>query len=203
MSKVYVPREIEPLLKKYLSTPEILIILGPRQSGKSTLLRHIAADLQDSSFISFEDVDILALFEADIKGFYKLHVKPFRYVVIDEIQYAANFGRNMPAVGFALGVERSMLVARPEVDIAPDLVIASSKHRACHALAAQARRQGLRVEMDVLGRREEDLVAYARNRGAVHIIYPRDATTYVLTEGETSRELGLRALEEEIASWNR
>ncbi len=95
MSKVYVPREIEPLLKKYLSTPEILIVLGPRQSGKSTLLRHIAADLQDSSFISFEDVDILALFEADIKGFYKLHVEPFRYVIIDEIQYAANFGRNM------------------------------------------------------------------------------------------------------------
>ncbi len=95
MSKVYVPREIEPLLKKYLSTPEILIILGARQSGKSTLLRHIADGLQDSSFISFEDVDILALFEEDVKGFYKLHVKPFRYVIIDEIQYAANFGRNM------------------------------------------------------------------------------------------------------------
>jgi ATP phosphoribosyltransferase regulatory subunit len=115
----------------------------------------------------------------------------------------ANFGHDMPAVGFALGVERSMLVAHPKVDIAPDLVMASCEHRACYTLAAQARRQGLRVEMDVLGRRGEDLVAYAREREAAHAVYPRDAATFVLTDGKTSRELSLRALEEEIASWTR
>lgn len=78
----------------------------------------------------------------------------------------ANFGREMPAVGFALGVERVMLVTHLQGRIAPDLVMQGCHHPVCHALATQARAQGLRVEVDVLGRRGEELLAYGRERGA-------------------------------------
>ena len=82
----------------------------------------------------------------------------------------ANFGADLPAVGFALGVERSMLVARPEVDIAPDLVLQSCDHLACRRLAARARAQSLCVEVDVAGRRGCDLVAFAQARNAHRIV---------------------------------
>jgi ATP phosphoribosyltransferase regulatory subunit len=113
-----------------------------------------------------------------------------------------NFGAEMPAVGFALGVERSMLVTKPQVDLAPDLVMQTCMHPECHALAALARGRGLRVEVDVLGRREEALVAYARARGAHHAVYCRDAATYVLSDAQSSRVVSQRELTEEITAWN-
>jgi len=104
----------------------------------------------------------------------------------------ANFGADMPAVGFALGVERSMLVTQPQVDIAPDLVMTACEHPGCHALAAQARARGLRVEVDVLGRSGEAFVAWCL-----------DGTAY-LSDGLCGlRRLSPGELEEEIRSWAR
>lgn len=91
----YIPRDLEGRLLKYLESPEILIVLGPRQSGKSTLIHHIFDRLSNSNRISLEDVDVLATFESDVKAFYELHVKGYRYVFIDEVQYASSFGKHM------------------------------------------------------------------------------------------------------------
>lgn len=92
---MYIKRDLQDLIIKYLRTPEIQIILGPRQSGKSTLLEHISSNLSYVNMISFEDVDIMSLYESDIKSFANLHVEGYRYVFIDEIQYAQSFGKNM------------------------------------------------------------------------------------------------------------
>jgi ATP phosphoribosyltransferase regulatory subunit len=115
----------------------------------------------------------------------------------------ANFGADLPAVGFALGVERAMLVTQPKVDVAPDLIMGACTHPACHALANLARRRGLRVEVEVLGRGGEALLAYALARGAHHVVSCCDASSYVLSDAQTSRQISRRELEEEIAAWNR
>jgi len=115
----------------------------------------------------------------------------------------ANFGAEMPAVGFALGLERAMLVTQPQVDIAPQVVMRACAHPECRALAALARSHGLRVEVDVLGRDEEALIAYARARKAHRVICCRGASIYLLRDQRGARELGRRALEEEISSWSR
>ena len=114
----------------------------------------------------------------------------------------SNFGHDIPAVGFALGLERTMLVTHTQVDIAPDLLMQSCDHAACRALAAQARERGLAVIVDVSGRRGSELVAYGRTRFAHRIAYCLDASTYLLVEGETSRKLNLDEFEEEIRSWS-
>lgn len=92
---MYIKRDLEDKIRNYLNSPEIIIILGPRQSGKSTLLQNIFKDLPNANFLNFEDVDILSLYESDIKTFAGLHVEKFRYVFMDEIQYAQYFGKNM------------------------------------------------------------------------------------------------------------
>ncbi|RMF61599.1 MAG: ATP-binding protein, partial [Calditrichaeota bacterium] len=92
---MYVKRDLEDTLRRYLDSPEMLLILGPRQSGKSTLIQHVAAQFPKSNLISFEDVDLLALFEADPKAFASLHVEGYRTVFIDEAQYAPSFGKHM------------------------------------------------------------------------------------------------------------
>lgn len=114
----------------------------------------------------------------------------------------ANFGPDMAAVGFALGIERAMLVAPLDVEVGPDLLMAHCEHPAWRALAARARALGLRVEVDVLNRDEEALLAYARARGARRLLrcVPEG---YLLIEGEERRLLGREALEEEMTQWNR
>ena len=110
-------------------------------------------------------------------------------------------GQGMPAMGFALGVERAMLVTRPHVDTTADLLMCGCHHPTCHALATQARAQGLCVEVDVLGRQGEDLVRYGRERGAKRIVACRDDGAYVLIQAGASRVLNRRQLIEEIAAW--
>lgn len=92
---MYVKRVLEDRLRKYLRAPEILAVIGPRQCGKTTLLREIFSTLRNAVFIDFEDRDVLDLFNNDIKGFYSLHVKGADYLFIDEFQYADSGGQKL------------------------------------------------------------------------------------------------------------
>ena len=93
----YIPRILEKEIEQFLNAPEIIAIIGPRQCGKTTLLKHIAENLGDKklSFVDFEDRDELRLFTQDIKAFSELHVKEHDYVFIDEFQYAAAGAQNL------------------------------------------------------------------------------------------------------------
>ncbi|MFA6172027.1 MAG: ATP-binding protein [Patescibacteria group bacterium] len=92
---MYIKRKIESKILKYLNSPEIIAILGPRQSGKTTVLRRIFESLNSASFISFEDREALGMFEKDIENFISAYVKNKRYLFIDEFQYARAGGKKL------------------------------------------------------------------------------------------------------------
>ena len=91
----YIIRDLEQIILKNLTTPEIIAILGPRQSGKTTLVRHIFESLENALFLSFEDRKILELFVEDEKTFAKLYARNNRYLFIDEFQYAKDGGQKL------------------------------------------------------------------------------------------------------------
>lgn len=91
---MYIERNLERKIKKYLSKPEILAIIGPRQSGKTTLLRKIQSELSKSIFITFEDREELELFDQSPKLFIQKY-QSYRYIFIDEFQYARYGGKNL------------------------------------------------------------------------------------------------------------
>lgn len=95
MPHEYVKRDLEDRIWEYMDKPEIICVTGPRQSGKTTLLLKIHNDLGNSNFISFEDREILALFEEDIKDFAKLYLKDYDQLIIDEFQYAEKGGKKL------------------------------------------------------------------------------------------------------------
>jgi ATP phosphoribosyltransferase regulatory subunit len=84
------------------------------------------------------------------------------------------YGRPLPAVGFGLGVERVLLAleeqGEQEVDLAPHVLVAAEAASAGKAVLQYLRRQGLKVEVDVMGREEAALLDYARVRGIPWII---------------------------------
>lgn len=92
----YVPREIEKEFSKYLQRRPIIALLGPRRSGKTTLLLHLKAQLNDAVYLSFEDRQTLDLFEKDIKNFARLYLEgKTQYLFLDEFHYAKSGGKNL------------------------------------------------------------------------------------------------------------
>jgi hypothetical protein len=92
---MYITRDLEEKIRSYLDKPEIIAIIGPRQSGKTTLMKEIFKSLSKAVYIDFEDRDTLSLFNNDIKSFYELHVMNADYLFIDEFQYAKEGGQKL------------------------------------------------------------------------------------------------------------
>jgi uncharacterized protein len=91
---MYIERKLESKIRGYLNHREIIAIVGPRQSGKTTLLQKLQSGTENSILLSFEDREVLELFETDIKNF---AVKYFhsKYIFIDEFQYSKNGGKQL------------------------------------------------------------------------------------------------------------
>jgi len=95
---MYVERFLEKELERYIRKREIIAIVGPRQCGKTTLIKHIFEKLKKAVFLDFEDREVLELFNEDIKSFAELYIKNNDYIFIDEFQYARGGGKNLKYV---------------------------------------------------------------------------------------------------------
>lgn len=92
---MYIKRILADEITKYLRKKEIIAVVGPRQSGKTTMIKNILSKLNNVNIISFDDIFILNLFQNDIASFIELYIKNYDYVFIDEIQYAENSGKQL------------------------------------------------------------------------------------------------------------
>jgi predicted AAA+ superfamily ATPase len=82
-ASLYFSRDLEKKLPKIAKSFKVLALIGPRQSGKTTLVR---AAFDQHAFVSLEDLDIRNYATADPRGFLaQYHYKTG--VILDEIQY--------------------------------------------------------------------------------------------------------------------
>lgn len=103
----YISRKVEKMITSYLPRPEIIAVVGPRQCGKTTTLRHLLETLPNAVFLTFEDQDVLSLFEHDIKAFAETYLRGNAVVFIDEFQYAKEGGKQLK---YLYDVHRSKLI---------------------------------------------------------------------------------------------
>lgn len=80
---MYYERTIESAVKQISNTFPVLVLLGPRQIGKSTMLTHLAED--NRKIVSLDNPTLRALAKRDPELFLQRYAPP---VLIDEIQYA-------------------------------------------------------------------------------------------------------------------
>ncbi len=87
------PRHAEPSIQAALADTRVVAIVGPRQSGKTTLARQIGG--ADRPYFTLDDEDVRAAAQADPAGF----VRGLDRAVIDEVQRAP---------GLLLAIKRSV-----------------------------------------------------------------------------------------------
>ena len=83
MAMKYVTRTLEPYVSKAAEEFPAVILTGPRQSGKTTMLKHLFGEEYRYASLELPDVREAAL--SDPRGFLQMHPHP---VIFDEVQYA-------------------------------------------------------------------------------------------------------------------
>lgn len=82
-SDKYIKRDMEELVLSLSEEYSCILISGPRQVGKSTMLEHIMTS--DRNKVTLDDLNERALAKTDPEMFLAMHPAP---VLIDEVQYA-------------------------------------------------------------------------------------------------------------------
>jgi predicted AAA+ superfamily ATPase len=79
----YIERSLQPVLKQAAREFPVVVLTGPRQSGKTTLLKHLFGERH--AYVSLEPPDVRAAAVSDPRGFLDMYPPP---AIFDEVQYA-------------------------------------------------------------------------------------------------------------------
>lgn len=80
----YIPRSLEAVVKEVTKEYPVVLVTGPRQIGKTTMLQKLMEGTE-RSYVSLDDLNERAMAKNDPELFLQLHQPP---VLIDEVQYA-------------------------------------------------------------------------------------------------------------------
>lgn len=81
----YIERTLEQVVKQAVNEFPAIILTGPRQSGKTTLLKHLFS--QTHRYVSLELPDVRAAAATDPRAFLEMNPPP---VIFDEVQYTTD-----------------------------------------------------------------------------------------------------------------
>ena len=88
----YLHRQLEKPLKEAIDQFPVVLVTGPRQAGKSTLLQHC---LKGYQYVSLDDALVRNLAESDPSLFLKAYERP---LILDEIQYVPSLLSNIKLI---------------------------------------------------------------------------------------------------------
>lgn len=77
---IVIERHLQPVIARYAREYPVLAIVGPRQSGKTTLARHL---FPKHNYLSLENLDLRRQAETDPRGFFDDHPGS---LILDEVQ---------------------------------------------------------------------------------------------------------------------
>jgi predicted AAA+ superfamily ATPase len=91
---VYVERGIKERFDRLAKTGDMIALVGPRQSGKTTFLQHQMVRA-DATYVLFDRPLPRRVFEEDVEKFEMEFVSGHELAVLDEVQYCEGAGRNL------------------------------------------------------------------------------------------------------------
>jgi predicted AAA+ superfamily ATPase len=91
---MYVERGLKGQFERIDRTRSMIALVGPRQSGKTTFLKHQMSG-RDASYVLFDRLVPRDLFEKDVEKFELEYMEGHELAILDEVQYCADAGRKL------------------------------------------------------------------------------------------------------------
>jgi hypothetical protein len=91
---MYVEREIKNKFDKIVKSYNMIAVVGARQAGKTTFLKKQMEHTKSAYFL-FDDPDVRALFDEDVKKFEIQFLEGYDFSVLDEVQSCKEAGRKL------------------------------------------------------------------------------------------------------------
>ena len=93
-----IQRFIQLNINNKLNKGKAIIILGARQTGKTTLLKELFKDKQDTVWLNADELDVQNLFEQLSSTRFKTLFSKYKTIVIDEAQRIKNVGLKLKLI---------------------------------------------------------------------------------------------------------
>lgn len=93
-----IPRKLEDIVTGALNKRKAIIIMGPRQVGKSTLLQTLFGNDQSVFWINGDEQDMRSMFVNATSTSLKAAIGNHSYIVIDEAQRISDIGINLKLI---------------------------------------------------------------------------------------------------------
>lgn len=93
-----IPRILDTLLQEKLNKGKALILLGPRQVGKTTLLKKLAGKLDNVLWLNADNFEVQSLFDTPSSSRFRSIIGNHKVVVIDEAQRISNIGLKLKTI---------------------------------------------------------------------------------------------------------
>lgn len=94
-----IARKLENTIKSHLGTGKAVIIIGPRQVGKTTLLKRISGNLTEKAlFINCDEPDMRAMLFEKTSSELKSLIGKHKLIIIDEAQRVKNIGLSLKLI---------------------------------------------------------------------------------------------------------
>ncbi len=94
-----IARKLENTIKSHLGTGKAVIIIGPRQVGKTTLLQCISENLTEKAlFINCDEPDMRAILFEKTSSELKSLIGKHKLIIIDEAQRVKNIGLSLKLI---------------------------------------------------------------------------------------------------------
>lgn len=107
-----IKRDLQTVLEQKIGKGKVLVLIGPRQVGKTTLLKTILSTLDLKNSVQYwncDEIDVRNIFSKESSSYFKSLVGTSKFIVIDEAQRIQNIGLilkilhdNFPDVQFAV-----------------------------------------------------------------------------------------------------
>ena len=85
-------REIAHLIESKIGKGKAIIVFGPRQSGKTTLLKNIFSGYAGTTWLNADEQDVRNIFENPSATLFKQIFAKSEIVIIDEAQRIKDIG---------------------------------------------------------------------------------------------------------------
>ena len=112
---MYIKRHLETTIEKLNSCFKVLLVTGPRQVGKTTLLRRLAA--VDRTYVTMDDISVRSLAMTEPALFLQRYKPP---LLIDEIQLAPKLLPYLKMYVDEQGLSYGELIDRPAGPFVPE-----------------------------------------------------------------------------------